>query len=250
MFSFLKKKEAIPPPSPLPPGEAFQDPFAEEIDWTPLSLRRDDVLFSLHLFKEDPQRLKYGNSLHTLVRDRLMRVYCAVIAFGVFFFEMVAFLEDKRDWELGDIYALWGVRLFWAFIISSIVYLAWKDWSKFIFDKSMGYYWRGRGFNSVMTNPNLLKTAHPLEDIYALQLLRGIGVNKEDFYELNLVTRDGKRQTIDARVLLTDTQKIAQELAAFLEVPLWDRSDVQVKPKDKVAVFFKKQLEKRYRKPS
>jgi hypothetical protein len=178
----------------------------------------------------------------------MMRLLFVLIIFLIGFIEIIALSEKNADWELFDISVLWGVRLYYISVIGFFVFKVWKDWSKFIFDKSTEYFWRGQGFTSVIANHNLLRTARRLEDIYALQLLCGLGVRNRKFYELNLVTCDGKRQNIDARVSLAHTQKIAQELADFLEVPLWDRSDVFVKPKDKVAIFFKKCLEKYYRK--
>ena len=83
MLSFLKKKEALPTPSLRPPGEVFQDPFADTIDWTLLSTAGDDDFFSLKVFRENPQRLKYGNSLHSLIRDPRVWFWVALYAFVI-----------------------------------------------------------------------------------------------------------------------------------------------------------------------
>jgi hypothetical protein len=68
-----------------------------QIDWGPLSKSRDE-LPSLKLFKENPQRLKYGNSLHNLVRDPMMRLLFVLIIFLIGFIEIIALSEKNADW--------------------------------------------------------------------------------------------------------------------------------------------------------
>ncbi len=94
-----------------------------------------------------------------------------------------------------------------------------------VFDKSRGWFWKGRKAPNEVFDSNSLKHFVGLEDIYALQLIseycRG---SKRSYYsyELNLVLRDGKRINV---IDHGDRQKLkedAKTLSQFLEKPVWD----------------------------
>lgn len=219
MLSFLKRKKKE---NPLSPGEVFHDSFADQVAWTAMNSYSFEGTGPLTLFHENSQCLRYGLNLrHVLTRFELWFI-------GVFFlfsggFTLYGTWVDPAVYTHG----LLGIAfssLLLAFFLRSV----WTDWSKYIFDKENGCCWKGRGFGTDCTNPNRQEKIIPLDEIHALQLLCVPGAKGEAVYELNIVNHDGGRVLLTTRRARPNSQKIAQEIADFLEVPLWDRSDIRI----------------------
>ena len=94
------------------------------------------------------------------------------------------------------------------------------------FDLDSGYFWKGRKSPSNSFNvEEEIKEYAQIKDIHALQLLseycRG---DKSSYYsyELNLILNDGTRINVVEHGNLKKLRDDAEELAKFLNVPLWD----------------------------
>jgi hypothetical protein len=94
-----------------------------------------------------------------------------------------------------------------------------------VFDKSRGFFWKGRKAREGVFDSNSLKHFAGLEDIHALQLIseycRG---SKRSYYsyELNLVLRNGRRINVMDHGDCEKLREDAQTLSQFLERPVWD----------------------------
>jgi hypothetical protein len=93
-----------------------------------------------------------------------------------------------------------------------------------MFDRRLGWFWRGFNKISDLSQIRQMKTAIPLSDIHALQILaERVHENKKNYtsYELNLVLKDSTRVNVidhgNKKVLLAD----AQTLADYLQVEVW-----------------------------
>lgn len=242
MLSFLKRKKKDDHSPPLSPGEAFQDPFADTIDWSALTEGSNDSVYDLKIFQESPLRLKYGYKLSDLIRNpKVWFLYTIAIAPIVFAIYIGLNAPDALHIAL-----MLGCGFFIPLCVA--LYAMWMNHSKYIFDKTMGYYWKGGVFGAKITNPNHLKKATRLDDIYALQLVQTVGRSGETSYELNVVFHQGKRAWLTSRFELQKLQTAAQELAEFLEVPLWDRSDIPPPDRTHSTINFKKVFQKPKRK--
>lgn len=107
-------------------------------------------------------------------------------------------------------------------IFGAIVYV--KTNKSIVFDKTHGYYWKRKGepnFNS-MDDKGLVK----LSEIVSLQIIQElVSGSKKSYmsYEINLILKDNSRLNVidhgDKDSLIQD----AQQLADFLEKPLWKK---------------------------
>ncbi len=94
-----------------------------------------------------------------------------------------------------------------------------------VFDKSRGFFWKGRKARDGVFNSDSPKHFAALEEIHALQLIseycRG---SKRSYYsyELNLVLRDGKRINVMDHGDCDKLREDAESLSQFLARPVWD----------------------------
>lgn len=97
-----------------------------------------------------------------------------------------------------------------------------------VFDWRNGAFYRAEGDPRKLGDLAQLKTFTPFREIGALQILekfvRGSGSNGGSYltYELNLVTRDGKRVNVISHGGYRQLAEDAGKLAELLRVPLWD----------------------------
>ena len=94
-----------------------------------------------------------------------------------------------------------------------------------VFDRSRGFHWKGRKDPDEVWNRSELNHFVEIDDVAYLQLLgeyiSGSGKSRGyHSYELNLVLKDGTRRNVTDHGKLKRIAADAQELAAFLEIPL------------------------------
>lgn len=93
-----------------------------------------------------------------------------------------------------------------------------------VFDKSIGYFWKGRISEAGVSDTSGLKDRVELRKIRALQLVtEALTINDADYYELNLVLDDTSR--VNVAVYAGDKNAIredARRLGQFLNVQVWD----------------------------
>jgi hypothetical protein len=98
--------------------------------------------------------------------------------------------------------------------------------SPIVFDKSKGYFWKGRNVPTEKNIKRTLKEYTHLEDIHALQLISETCWRNEDrsyrSHELNLVLKDGRRINVVDHGVEGNIRECARRLSQFLEVPVWD----------------------------
>ena len=113
---------------------------------------------------------------------------------------------------------------FLLLIIAGIIWYFYT--SPIVFDKSKGYFWKGRNVPTEENKKRTLKEYTHLEDIHALQLISETCWRNEDrsyrSHELNLVLKDGTRINVVDHGVEGDIRECARRLSQFLEVPVWD----------------------------
>ena len=103
------------------------------------------------------------------------------------------------------------------------MYLSFKP--QRIFDKRLGYYWRGSpGANA--NDIQQLKEFCPLQNVHAIQVLQEYCPQSDSTnffsYEINLVLKDKSRVNVVDHGNMVLAQKDGKTLADFLNVVLWD----------------------------
>ena len=124
-------------------------------------------------------------------------------------FDFVRF--ELINFAIGMIFLLSGISM--AIRIKAIV-----------FDRSAGYYWRGRRKVQYSDMHRNQKVFSRIMDIYALQLLSEyIQKDKGSYhsYELNIVFRDGSRKHLLDHSKIEDLKREAEELSSYISRPLW-----------------------------
>jgi hypothetical protein len=114
-----------------------------------------------------------------------------------------------------------------GFILIIIAGVMWYlSTSPIIFDKTKGYFWKGRNDPleiSENSDPNRFAN---LRDIHALQLISETCWRNEDrtyrSHELNLVLKDSTRINVVDHGAKENIRECAHRLSQFLEKPVWD----------------------------
>jgi hypothetical protein len=95
-----------------------------------------------------------------------------------------------------------------------------------LFDKQIGFFWKGHRSPRKVSDRRQLKKCAKLEDIHALQLLQNFNMMKDSpsftSYELNVVLEDGRRINVTNHGDRAHTVKSAKTLSVFLDRPVWN----------------------------
>ncbi len=195
----------------------FGDPVAEQTDWMPA--KRGGANFRTRkLVMVTPNRIEFRASL------------AAKIFFGSFLLGGMGFAVgvSVSHYSTGsfplnpDTLVPLIAGIGFAVVGGFLLYFG---TAPIVFDKSRGFFWKGRKARDGVFHSDSTKDFAGLEDVHALQLLseycRG---SKRSYYsyELNLVLRDGRRINVmdhgDSKKLREDAKTLSQ----FLEKPVWD----------------------------
>jgi len=193
----------------------FGDPLALQIQWTPAT--RGGRSFRTHkLVQIDISRVEFKPAI-------LAKVFFSIfilIGLGL----MVAFWATNATAPHSMAETLMPILIVGAFLIIGIV-LFYAGTSPIVFDKGMGYFWKGRKSPQDVVEVASLKKCVPLDQIHALQLVSEyVRTGKGSFYsyELNLVMEDARRMTVIDHGDLPKLRADAKNLAEFLGRPVWD----------------------------
>jgi hypothetical protein len=152
-----------------------------------------------------------------------MKAFSAVFAvMGLFFASVSIGLSiNQKDFPLaaGIFMSLFGLLFFF---IGIGIY--WFSSTPRVFDKDMGFYWKGRSDPNLMVNPEY-QNCTKLSDIYAVQIIsERVSGNKSSYtsYEFNLVLKDGKRINAVDHGNYDAVRQDAETIASFLNIPVWD----------------------------
>lgn len=205
------KSRVKPPFDP----SVLNDPVASSTEWTPLV--RGGANFKTHdLVQVYANRYEFragwGMKLFAAV-FAVMGAGFAVIAGGA------GFYQEDFPMAVAIAMSLFG----FVFVIIGIsVY--WFSSTPRVFDKDIGYYWKGRTDPNMMINPEYRKCTK-LEDIYAVQIIaEWVRGNKTSYtsYECNLVLKDGRRINTVDHGNYQAVRNDAETIASFLNIPVWD----------------------------
>lgn len=217
---FKKLSEAIKKMSrEIPAFDAtkFNDPLANRIEWKPL--KRGGANFKTYqLVQVDYHRIEFKASMMAKifyfiflgVGLGIMTIYGGIIlAEGLNLFSA----ETIFPMIFGLGFAVIGLFLFYF------------GTTPIVFDKTTGFFWKGRKDPSRIYDPGQLKIQTLLQDIHALQIIRErVSSSKSSYYsyELNLVLKDGRRLNIIDHGNIKQIRSDAKTLAQFLGCPVWD----------------------------
>lgn len=96
-----------------------------------------------------------------------------------------------------------------------------------VFEKQIGYYWKGRCKQRELEKIKQCKDHLPLKEIYGLQIVSEyVRGDKSSYhsYELNLVLNSGQRINVIDHGSRKQIEKDAEQLSRFLNVPIVQRT--------------------------
>ncbi|MBI4429021.1 MAG: hypothetical protein HY562_07865 [Ignavibacteriales bacterium] len=195
----------------------FGDPVALSTQWTPAM--GGGANFRTHkLIEVSPYRVEFRSSILTKV------FYFVFMIFGLGFTILVtaALILGKAPAMEMIFPALLGLLFF---VVGVLMFYFGS--APIVFDKTTGYFWRGRKSPQDVGDVRSLKHATPLSKIHALQLISEyVRGNKTSYYsyELNIVLPDGSRLNVVDHGSLEKLRKDAKTLSKFLGKPIWDAS--------------------------
>ena len=211
LLETVKKLAAASQRPPFDPA-GFNDPVATSTKWTP---KMDgDANFSTHLVAVGPERMEFKAPWGT-------KLFCGTLLFVglTSMFAIPVALWNHINPLLVLFFGSFGLT-FGA--IGAVVY---RGAQPIVFDRRIGCFWKGRHDPSKEFDRSNIKSLTELSDLHALQLVSHLHRTKSGShysYEMNMVFKDGRRQTIVDHRNLEQIRKDARMLGSFLQVPLWD----------------------------
>jgi len=213
---FEKLRTLVDDPDPFDPSR-FGDPVAQQTNWMPA--KRGGANFrTRRLVHVTSNRIEFRASMGAILFFGLFLLggLGFAVGFSLYHFSEGTFLF-RADTVLPSLFGI-----VFAAVGGYLIYLG---TAPIVFDKTKGFFWKGRMTPGEMLDSNALKHFAGLEEIHALQLIsehcRG---QKSSYYsyELNLVLKDGKRINVVDHGNLKKLREDAETLSQFLDRPLWD----------------------------
>lgn len=215
----LKEKLAsITPDEPVFDAAQFNDPLALEVNWEPAQSGGSN--FCSHRIKTyGSHRVCFKTSAMGLIFPCIFIVLGAVVS--------IAFVASGIN--QGELMPVVMALLIGVVFIGVGSYLLWR-WTRLrVFDRNLGYYWKGADTLKPHQLNDKIEYCR-LFDIYAIQLVSERCTSSSSdgrsssyySYELNLVLSDKRRITVIDHGSLQYIRADAAELQRFLQVPLWD----------------------------
>ncbi len=223
MFKRLTKT-ILGMPDPFDPS-CFGDPIAQKTEWTPIwgSMCRRRMH---HLVQVTPDRLAFK-----LTKGAIVFSIYSVISWVVFTIGLVlgirSDLSDTLSAYMIASGAIWVIVYRLGFNLLGYRKL-WFSGQPGFFDTQEGWYWASRDPMELGERDDADKVRGvPLDRIHALQILKRPGrgfAHAPGVQELNLVIEDATRLPLLGHSNVEAIAEEAQQLAEFLNVPLWDAS--------------------------
>lgn len=186
-----------------------QSNIESNIDWGPL--KSGGVNFKTHkLVEVSSQRMEYKASVGNIIFGSIFLLAGIGISSIVFF----------------QMFSIW-LLLFGLVFLAAGVFILKSALNPIVFDKSEGFFWKGKKTPSMVADINELKVAAKLEDIYGLQVIKEYVKSSNKgrdtsyySYEINLILNSGERLNVvdygNANAILEDASKISK----FLNKPV------------------------------
>ncbi|WP_020402869.1 hypothetical protein [Gracilimonas tropica] len=194
--------------------EEFDDPIAKRIDWSPL--KGGGTNFKTHTLVKDIYRMSYKASKGALLFGAVFAVFGAGIPGWILYENFIQgySISHTENLIIGGFGVLFlGVGIFMLKRFTNPV----------TFDKHIGFFGKGKKEPELYGRDNP-KEALRISDIHALQLVteRVKGDKSSYFsYEINIVTKDGKRMNVIDHGDHQSIYEDIQTLSTFLDVPIW-----------------------------
>jgi len=192
----------------------FQDPLAEKTQWTPA--RSGGTNFRTHALRElSPVRVAFRMSGGGL----LFNLIFLLAGLGIIMGSALSH-SPGRPFLMLLFPVLFG--MIFAGVGGGMLFFSARP---IVFDKSLGWFWKGYRQPSLMGGSPPPRIGTPLSRIHALQILsESVRGDKGSFtsYELNLVLRDGTRLNVLDHGNYNRLVEDARRLASFLGVRIWD----------------------------
>ena len=206
---FGRKRES---PDPL----RWNDPLAARIEWTPLKRGGTNIL--IRRFAEpDFDRVEFRATWGA----RLFAGFFMVFGPGVSIFITKSEIAEGRSLGWESLFPLAIGLVFLGVGGGMLLRLA----TPVVFDKRGGFFWKGRTPPGEAPDRPAGKDSVALKEIHAVQLVSEwcrSGMASYTSYELNLVTKDGRRLNVVDQAGLGEIRKDAEALGRFLGCPVWD----------------------------
>ena len=194
----------------------LDDPVAMQTDWTPA--KSGGTSFGTHKVVEpNSDRLEFqvgtGAKLFYLI-FLVIGVVVLIVAFCKISFGGAPVNRDTLGFM--------GFGLVFTIAGACMLYFG---TAPIVFDKRLGFFWKGRKNPDHVFDKRTLKHFAELEKIHALQLISEYVRSQKNSYhsfELNLVLEDGKRINVVDHGNRIRLREDAETLAAFLDKTIWD----------------------------
>lgn len=198
--------------------KSFNDSIAIKTSWSPLKKGGSNIK-THNIVGVDASRIEFRASKSA----KIIPVFLIMVGIGLpVIFSAKPLLNGTFSLTLMTIppilvgaFLLILAGIFWYLCTSPVV-----------FDKSEGYFWKGRNVPLKQAENSTLKNGTRLENIHALQLISETCWKSEDrsyrSHELNLVLKDSTRINVVDHGVKVNIRESALCLSQFLEIPVWD----------------------------
>ncbi|MFA5148966.1 MAG: hypothetical protein WC491_07580 [Candidatus Omnitrophota bacterium] len=195
----------------------FNDPLALKTGWDPLQF---SLLGTKHkLIEVSPARYEFKNTRSVNVGG-----YVVFVIGMIFMYFFTINISGRYPQVLRLIVSTFAIMLALYIITDIAKILFYMIRGPIVFDKSVGYFWKGRISEAGISDRSGLKDCVELRKIHALQLvIEALAEDNSSYYELNLVLDDASR--INAAVyggVKNTIREDAKKLGQFLNIPVWD----------------------------
>lgn len=190
----------------------FGDPLAQQISWSPA--KGGGANFRTYkLVTVSLERIEFRATIFAKVFSSIF----LLVGLGM----LVGFL-------IGFIFA--GNTVF-PLLLGGVIfagvggYLCCDGAKPIVFDKTLGFFWKGKKSPQEVINKDSLKCYTEIKQIHALQLISEyVRGNKSSYYsyEINLVLHDGQRINVIDHGNIKKLREDTTTLANFLGLPVWD----------------------------
>ena len=202
----------------------FNNPVAEKTDWSPL--KPGGTNFRTHKFSKGMGVASFKPTRGNLVFSGVFMVV-GILATVI----MIKLNTDSGD-STGILPFLINLVPLVFFIVG--FFLLRSSTKPIVFNKTTGYFWKGRLKENEKPEQKPLKVYCKLIDIVALQIIServkssssssSGGSSSFRSYEINLVLQDASRLNVIDHGNKKKLMEDAQQLASYLRVPIWEGS--------------------------
>ena len=194
----------------------FEDPIADETEWT--SLAGIGASFRTHkLVSAGSKRIEFRASMGT--RLLFLTLLLAGLA------ATTTFISKWGSKGAESFAADRGLIIFGLLFTSVGSVMYYLLTAPIVFDKPVGFFWRGRKSPERVSDISTIKHLAQLDAIHALQLVSSRWSNERGswrVYEVNLVLGNGNRLHVVGHGDVDQIRKDAGIIAEFLDLPIWD----------------------------